>query len=201
MDLKKQKRNAKSSLTRLLIQLSCTLAESKPNRDEICQLLVRIDEQKEICLTRLDKLALGLQGTKTKLNVKVANDETISFMSSTLEIGLESMDGRVDACITAQSSKKICGVMKPVNWIQMKHNWEHLKNIRFPKLSPGWMVDILLGVDYYELVYSMKKIVGEEGQPSARFCPLGWTAVGKVDGLTEASSYYYVSTVYQPVAV
>ena len=79
--------------------------------------------------------------------------------------------------------------MKPVNWIQMKHNWEHLKNIRFPKLSPGQTVDILLGADYHELMYSMKEIVGEEGQPSARLCSLGWTVVGKVDGLAEASSY------------
>ena len=78
--------------------------------------------------------ALGLQGTKTKLSVKVANDETISFMSSTFEIGLESMDGRVNTGITVQSSKTICGGMKPVNWIQMKHNWQHLKNI--PQIIP-----------------------------------------------------------------
>ena len=53
--------------------------------------------------------ALGLQGSKTKIEVKVANDETVSFMSSTFQIGLESMDGRVDTEIIAQTSKKICG--------------------------------------------------------------------------------------------
>ena len=37
--------------------------------------------------------ALGLSGSKTKIEVKVANDETVSFMSSTFQIGLESMDG------------------------------------------------------------------------------------------------------------
>ena len=31
--------------------------------------------------------ALGLQGTKTKLNDKVANDETISFMFQHLKLG------------------------------------------------------------------------------------------------------------------
>ena len=51
-------------------------------------------------------------------------------------------------------------------------------------------MDILLGADYHELMYLMKEIVGEQGQPSARLCPLGWTAVGKVDGLAKASSYY-----------
>jgi hypothetical protein len=43
-------------------------------------------------------------------------------------------------------------------------------------------VDILLGADHHELMYSMKEVVGEQGQPSARLCPLGWTAVGKVNG-------------------
>ena len=134
--------------------------------------------------------ALGLRGVKTEINVKVANDETISFMSSTFDICLESMDGRVDTTITAQSSKKICGGMKPVNWIKVKHNWQHLKNIYFPTLAAGRRVDILLGADHHELMYSMKEIVGEQGQPSARLCPLGWTAVGKVNGVACKESHH-----------
>ena len=134
--------------------------------------------------------ALGLQGTKIKINVKVANDETISFMSSTFEIGLESMDGRVDTLVTAQSSKKICGGMKPVNWIKMKHNWKHLKKIHFSKVATGRTVDILLGADHHELMYSMREIVGEPDEPSARLCPLGWTAMGKVDGLASENAYH-----------
>ena len=46
--------------------------------------------------------ALGLQGSKTKIEVKVANDEIVSFMSSTFQIGLESIDGQVDTEIIAQ---------------------------------------------------------------------------------------------------
>jgi hypothetical protein len=38
---------------------------------------------------------LGLTGVKEKIEVKVANDQKISFMSNTFTIGLESMDGRV----------------------------------------------------------------------------------------------------------
>ncbi|CAB3991157.1 Hypothetical predicted protein [Paramuricea clavata] len=125
--------------------------------------------------------ALGLHGAKTEINVKVANDETVTFMSSTFDVGLESTDGRVDTTITVQSSKKICGGMKPVNWIKIKHNWQHLQKIYFPKLVTGRRVDILLGADHHELMYSMKEVVGEHGQPSARLCPLGWTAVGKVN--------------------
>ena len=134
--------------------------------------------------------ALGLHGAKTEINVKVANDETIRFMSSTFEIGIESMDGQVDTAITAQSSKKICGEMKPVNWIKIKQNWHHLKQIHFPKLAPGRKVDILLGADHQELMYSMKEVVGEHGQPSARLCPRGWTAIGKINGTESTGSHH-----------
>ena len=80
--------------------------------------------------------------------------------------------------------------MKPVNWIKVKHNWQHLKNIYFPTLAAGRRVDILLGADHHELMYSMKEIVGEQGQPSARLCPLGWTAVGKVNSITCKESHH-----------
>ena len=86
----------------------------------------------------------------------------------------------MDTEIRAQTSKKICGRMKPVNWIKRKHNWEHLAKIHFPRLAPGRSIDILLGADHHELMYSMKEIPGKSDQPSARLCPLGWTAVGKV---------------------
>ena len=63
---------------------------------------------------------LGLTGVKQRIEVKVANDQTISFMSNTFAIGLESTDGRVDTEIVAKTSKRICGGMKAVNWLTMR---------------------------------------------------------------------------------
>ncbi len=80
--------------------------------------------------------------------------------------------------------------MKPVNWIKLKHNWEHLSKIHFPKLAPGRSIDILLGADHHELMYSMKEIPGKSDQPSARLCPLGWTAVGKVEATTRVEQHH-----------
>ena len=111
-------------------------------------------------------------------------------MSSTFQIGLESINGQVDTEITAQTSKKICGRRKPVNWIKLKHNWEHLSKIHFPKLAPGRLIDIPLGADHHELMYSMKEIPGKSDQPSARLCPLGWTAVGKVEATTRMAQHH-----------
>ncbi|CAB4017688.1 Hypothetical predicted protein [Paramuricea clavata] len=124
---------------------------------------------------------LGLTGVKEKIDVKVANDQTISFMSNTFTIGLESMDGRVDTEIVAKTSGKICGGMKAVNWLTIKQNWNHLKKIPFPKLTKVNQIAVLLGGDHYELMYSMKEIVGNKDNLVARLCPLGWTAVGKIE--------------------
>ena len=101
-------------------------------------------------------------------------------MSGTVKVGLESTDGRVDIEILAQTSRKICGAMMPMNWLQVKHNWSHLKNIPFPKLAKGKCIDVLLGADNYELMYSMREVVGKPDEPVARLCPLGWTVIGRI---------------------
>ncbi|CAB4042262.1 Hypothetical predicted protein, partial [Paramuricea clavata] len=75
-DFKKQKRNAKSLLTRLLTQLSCLLSEENPNRENICDLLVKIDEQKDICLEVLDKLEEAYQKSGDKQNALRIGDES-----------------------------------------------------------------------------------------------------------------------------
>ncbi len=124
---------------------------------------------------------LGLTRVKQRIDVKVANDQTISFMSNTFTIGLESTHGRVDTEIVAKTSEKICGGMKAVNWLTIKQNWNHMKEIPFPKLAKGNQIDVLLGADHYELMYSMKEVVGKNDDPVARLCPLGWTAVGKIE--------------------
>ena len=56
-------------------------------------------------------------------------------MSATMEIGLESLDGRVDTVIVAKTSNNICGGMKPTNWLHIKEQWKRLRNIPFPKLG------------------------------------------------------------------
>ena len=124
---------------------------------------------------------LGLTGVKERFEVKVANNQTISFMSNTFTIGLESTDGRVDTEIVAKTSEKICGGMKAVSWLTLKQNWSYLKKIPFPKLAKGNQIDVLLGADHYELMYSMKEVFGSKDDPVARLCPLGWTAVGKIE--------------------
>ena len=119
---------------------------------------------------------LGLTGEKEPITVKVANDQTLHFISSSFEIGLESTDGRVDTKITAKTSNKICGGLKAVNWIKTQDRWNHLTGIPFPRLAKRNRIDVLLGADHYELMYSMKEVTGGPNEPCARLCLLVWTA-------------------------
>ena len=44
---------------------------------------------------------LGLDGRKEKVIINVANGQKVNLMSATMEIGLKSLDGRVDTVIVA----------------------------------------------------------------------------------------------------
>ena len=80
---------------------------------------------------------LGLTAAKERIEVKVANDQTISFMSNTFTIGVESTDGRVNTEIVARTSEKICGGMKDVNWLTTKQNWNHRRKFHFQRRRKG----------------------------------------------------------------
>ena len=83
--------------------------------------------------------------------MNVANDQQVSFPSKSFTIGVESVDGCVDAKIVAQSSENICGGMKAVDW-RIQNTWEHLQDIPFPKLANRGKIDVLLGTDNYHLM-------------------------------------------------
>ena len=51
------------------------MSEKRLDREIICQLLVRIDEQKEICLNVLDKLETAYQNSGDKTNALKIGDE------------------------------------------------------------------------------------------------------------------------------
>ena len=50
-------------------------------------------------------------GRNQKVIINVANCQKVNLM----EIGLESLDGRLDTVIVAKTSNNICGGMKPTN--------------------------------------------------------------------------------------
>ena len=124
---------------------------------------------------------LGVKGRKELITVNVANDQKVKFMSMTFQVGLESIDGKVNRTISAKTSQKICGGMEAINWVNIKHKWSHLNKIPFPQLARRGTIDVLLGADNHELMTTIKEIPGKRNESSARLCPLGWTAIGRID--------------------
>lgn len=139
---------------------------------------------------------LGISTEKVEITINVANDQKVRLMAATLEIGLESVDGKVDTTIVVKTSDKICGGMKPTDWVTMKQQWNHLKDIPFPHLAEKGVIDVLLGSDYYHLMFPMLEIRGQEDEPAARLCPLGWTAIGRIGKSTQPRGTACVNTGY-----
>jgi len=131
----------------------------------------------------------GIQGEKEWINVNVANAQQVSFPSMTFNIGIASLDKQIDTIIKAKTSVNICGGMRAVNWINLKNNYKHLKDIPFFPVTNQGKIDILLGTDNYHLIYPIQEIIGAVDEPYARRCPLGWTAVGHLGNNHTQSNY------------
>lgn len=110
--------------------------------------------------------ALGIHRTKEEITTNVSNDEKIRLMAATLEIVSESLDGKVDTILVVKTSNKICGGMKPTDWVKMKHQWNHLRDIPFPSLAEIGIIDELLGSDYNHLMFPVQEIRGKEDEPA-----------------------------------
>ena len=121
---------------------------------------------------------LGLQGETRQVTVSVLNNQSDTFETMPVEFGLESLDGRVDTKISAFTANKITGNLRVVNWQRQKDKWSHLKDIKFPRVGPKPIIDILIGIDYADLHFSCQDIRGGAGEPVARLTPLGWTCIG-----------------------
>ena len=156
-----------------------------------------LDEGSDTTYVNRDVIeTLGISTQKEEITINVAKDQKVRLMAATLEIGLESVDGKVDTTIVMKTSDKICGGMKPTDRVTMKQEWNHLKDIPFPHLAEKGVIDVLLGSDYYHLMFPMKEIRGQEDEPAARLCPLGWTAIGRIGKSTHPRGTACANTGY-----
>jgi len=118
----------------------------------------------------------------------VLNGQEDTFETTPVECGIESLDGRINMTITVFTANRVTGNMKAVNWARYAKNWNHLKDINFPYLGPRPIVDILIGIDYADLHYSIKDVKGKPGEPAARLTPLGLTCIRQPSLCTEQNS-------------
>ena len=121
---------------------------------------------------------LGLEGRPHELTVKVLSDNQEKFNSSVVEFTINSLDGRVHKQASAYTTERVIGNMQVLNWNLYKTKWKHSERIKFPQVGPRPIVDLLIGVDQADLLYSLEDVKGGPGEPIARLTPLGWTCTG-----------------------
>lgn len=125
---------------------------------------------------------LGLQGENQQVTIGVLNGQTEIVNTKSVQVRLESIDGKVTTDIEAFTVKRVTGNLKPINWAVMKKKWDYLKDIQFPNVGPRAIVDILIGVDYAELHSAKEEVRRSPHEPIARRTPLGWTCIGGTNG-------------------
>ena len=99
-------------------------------------------------------------------------------LQPSLEVELESCVGRVKKEFAAQTTKRVTGNMRVINWVVEKNKWSHLKGTRFPSLGRRPIIDMIIGLDLSDLHCSLREVKGNPGEPIARLTPLGWTSIG-----------------------
>ena len=122
---------------------------------------------------------LGLQEPYQTVQVHVLNNEVETFQSMPVNIMIESVDGQYskDICVKT-CPQNVTGTYKVEDWSQSKSNWPHLQRCDLAKPAKDGLVDLLIGVDNADLLYSRADVGGEPGSPIARLGPLGWSCIG-----------------------
>ena len=121
---------------------------------------------------------LGLQEMIQKATVNVLNGQVKTFVTMPVDFELKSLDGQVIHNVSAFTTEKVTGNMEVVDWNQYASKWKHLREITFPNIDRTTTVDLLIGVDHADLLYSKQEIRGDVGEPIASLTPLGWTCIG-----------------------
>ena len=122
---------------------------------------------------------LGLEGESQEMKINVLNDNQETMTTSKVDFTIESLSGTVRTNATAYTTKRVTGELQVVDWQKQKSRWKHLQNIPFPTVSSRPRIDMLIGLDLSDLMYSLKDVQGQPGEPIARLTPLGWTCIGR----------------------
>ncbi len=121
-----------------------------------------------IDIGELENMSVGtLNGEKTRMN------------TTEVHFTIQSVDGKVNQPMTAFVSDNVAGDLKVTDWNRAKVKYDHLKEIKFPKFDKNQRrINMLIGANMADLLYSIQDVRGGPGEPIARLTPLGWTCLG-----------------------
>ena len=124
------------------------------------------------------KNALDLKGKLSTYTVSgVGGKSNVYKRSMVTKFIIQTLDGKFSTEIEARVIPSPLGSLEATSWKLHQDKWNHLKDINFPDLQND-TVDVLIGGQHAHLIASLKDVIGEPGDPVARLCKLGWTALG-----------------------
>ena len=117
-----------------------------------------LDDRSTEPYTNRDVVAqLGLSmGEVEEIKVNVLNGQVDTFETMPVTVIVESLDGKVNIKFTANTTDKVTGRMKAVDWNKYKQRWEHLKDVAFSTPVKKSLVDILIGINYADLQFKKR---------------------------------------------
>jgi hypothetical protein len=99
-----------------------------------------------------------------------------------VEVMIESVNEQYRKEISVKTCpQNVTGSYKVEYWSKNKTNWPHLQSCDFATPAKEGLVDLLIGVDNADLLYSRADVRGEPGSPIARLGPLGWSCIGATE--------------------
>ena len=123
---------------------------------------------------------LGLYGERDSITVGTMGGSRKRLETEKVNFVIEDAERKNSCAMSAFTTQRVTGNLRPVQWTEIKNNWRHLKAIPFSQPAARQIVDLLIGVDHSELHQSLKEVHGNSGDPVARLTPLGWTCVGSL---------------------
>ena len=78
---------------------------------------------------------LGVSGAPRRSTVSTLNGEIDTFITTPVTFHISSDDGAVQRPMTAYSTDKVAGSLRPVDWVQEAKKYDHLREIPFPDIA------------------------------------------------------------------
>ena len=105
------------------------------------------------------------------MTVNVLNGQVETFETKPINVEVMSITGDISTMVSACIVDRVTGNMLVVEWNKLKQQWSHLRNIDFPTSATRPIVNIvnmLLGLDCADLLYTIQEVRGKPGEPMGR---------------------------------
>ena len=131
---------------------------------------------------------LALEGLTAPYRVVTFGGVAYHQPSQLVQITLRTVDGNRSRTVIVRSVDNLCGNLKVQRWNELKHQWDHTRDLQFPEPVGDLKVDLLVGTENSDFVrVTGPDLVGQRPQdPVVRRTVLGLMPMGLTKVWSEA---------------